>query len=295
MGFLNTIRFITGHPLNQGRQLSAMRRYLGWQIRSRMSSDPVVVDFVGDAKLALSRGHTGATGNIYVGLHEYPEMAFALHILRPGDLFVDVGANVGSYTILAGAAAKAICVSFEPSPDSFEALARNVELNNISERVTLVRSAVGEVPGRARLTSGLGPMNHIISGGHRAEGNEVEVVTLDSAVGALRPTLMKIDVEGFEAEILRGGARLLESPDLLAAIIERNEVGHSAESGHLAVKRLMGDAGFVSCSYKPQTRTLALDDRATPTGNSIYVKDVEAARSRLAGAPSFSLPGRLSV
>jgi FkbM family methyltransferase len=253
------------------------------------------VDFVGDAKLALRPGHTGATGNIYVGLHEYPEMAFVLHLLRPGDLFVDVGANVGSYTILAGAAAKTFCVSFEPSPESFEALSRNVELNGIGERVTLVRAAVGERPGRARLTSGLGPMNHIVAEGHRAEATEVEVMTLDGALGALRPTLLKIDVEGFEAEILRGASRVLQSPHLLAAIIERNEVGQPPQSGHATVKRLMDEAGFVSCSYQPKMRTLALDDRATPTGNSIYVKDMDAVRSRLAEASSFSLPGRLSV
>jgi hypothetical protein len=49
-------------------------------------------------------GMTGATGNLYVGLHEFEEMAFLLHFLRPGDLFADVGANVGSYTILAAVA-----------------------------------------------------------------------------------------------------------------------------------------------------------------------------------------------
>lgn len=50
---------------------------------------------------------TGATGNIYVGLHEFEDMAFLLHVLRRTDLFVDVGANIGSYTILAGGAAGA--------------------------------------------------------------------------------------------------------------------------------------------------------------------------------------------
>lgn len=44
---------------------------------------------------------TGATGNWYCGLQEYEDMSFVLHALRPGDLFVDVGANIGSYSILA--------------------------------------------------------------------------------------------------------------------------------------------------------------------------------------------------
>jgi hypothetical protein len=41
------------------------------------------------------------SGNIYAGLHEFGDMAFVLHFLRAGDLFADVGANIGSYTVLA--------------------------------------------------------------------------------------------------------------------------------------------------------------------------------------------------
>jgi hypothetical protein len=62
---------------------------------------PVVVPFVGDTRLLVARGMRGATGNVYVGLHEFEEMAFALHALRPSSRFIDVGANVGSYTVLA--------------------------------------------------------------------------------------------------------------------------------------------------------------------------------------------------
>ena len=43
----------------------------------------------------------GVTGNVYCGLHDFAEMSFMLHLLRAGDLFADIGANVGSYTVLA--------------------------------------------------------------------------------------------------------------------------------------------------------------------------------------------------
>ena len=56
---------------------------------------------------------TGATGNIYAGLHEFVDMAFCLHLLRSGDLFVDVGANIGSYTVLASKVAGANSVTLE--------------------------------------------------------------------------------------------------------------------------------------------------------------------------------------
>lgn len=43
----------------------------------------------------------GATGNVYVGLHEFESMGFVLHVLRSSSAFIDVGANVGAYTVLA--------------------------------------------------------------------------------------------------------------------------------------------------------------------------------------------------
>ena len=72
---------------------------------------------------------TGATGNIYAGLHEFNDMAFCLHLLRSGDLFVDVGANIGSYTVLASKVAGANSITLEPVPQTFERLKRNVNIN----------------------------------------------------------------------------------------------------------------------------------------------------------------------
>jgi hypothetical protein len=102
MGLLNTLRFIVEHPLNSGKRLASLRRFAAWQIGSRLVPGPVVVEFVGGTRLLVAPGQTGATGNLYAGLHELPEMAFVLHLLRPGDLFVDIGANIGSYTPLVG-------------------------------------------------------------------------------------------------------------------------------------------------------------------------------------------------
>ena len=62
---------------------------------------PVVVNYINDSRLLVQTGMTGATGNIYTGLHEFEDMGFALHFLQEGDYFIDLGVNVGSYTVLA--------------------------------------------------------------------------------------------------------------------------------------------------------------------------------------------------
>src|SRR5262245_10746432 len=129
MSPIETLSYILKHPFNRGRPLAAVARYIRWQFESRVAAGPLAVAFVDDVKLIVSQGMTGATGNIYCGLHEFEDMGFALHLLRPGDLFVDVGANVGSYSLLA-AATGADVIAFEPG-EAFPLLKRNVEANHL--------------------------------------------------------------------------------------------------------------------------------------------------------------------
>src|SRR5579863_4327451 len=125
---VNLASFIVGHPLTHDRKLQAFGRFARWQVTSRLQRE-VVVPWIEGTHLAVRRGMTGATGNIYCGLHEFEDMAFLLHFLRPDDLFVDIGANIGSYTILASGVRRARTIAFEPDPVTFAALSRNIALN----------------------------------------------------------------------------------------------------------------------------------------------------------------------
>src|SRR5262245_16370264 len=68
---LSSLRFLMEHPLAALGPFAAIARYLRWQLGSRILGEPVVVSFVNDARLLVRRGMTGATGNVYAGLHEY--------------------------------------------------------------------------------------------------------------------------------------------------------------------------------------------------------------------------------
>jgi predicted RNA methylase len=76
---------------------------------------------------------TGATGNIYAGLHDFHEMALLLHFLRPCDVFVDIGANVGAYSVLASGVVGAKTFAFEPVPQTFACLRDNVRMNDLQD------------------------------------------------------------------------------------------------------------------------------------------------------------------
>lgn len=295
MGLLNTVSFITAHPLNSGQRFKAVRRFVWWQIRTRLGSRQRIVPFVNGSRLVVSRGQTGATGNIYTGLHELNEMAFVLHALRPSDLFVDVGANVGSYTVLAAAAVGARCISFEPDSAAFAALMENLKINGITSRVEASPAAVGATSGQVAFTPGRDTLGHVLPEASLDSADRVRLVALDDSLEGRVPALIKIDVEGFEAEVLRGAGRTLTQPGLLAVIMETNGSGARYGADDERLHETMVSAGFTACSYDPFLRKIgASGDRCTD-GNTIYVRDIAAVAERVASAPRFDIAGRRSL
>ena len=295
MGILTTLRFVTDHPLNTGRRFNALGRFARWQIGSRLlPGSAVAVPFVNHSRLLIAPGMTGATGNIYTGLHEFEDMGFLLHVLRKEDLFVDVGANVGSYTVLAGAAIGAHCLSVEPLPATYDHLLDNIHLNRIQDRVTAHNIGIGREQGTLRFSSGEDTMNHVLAEGETGvPATEVSVRPLDAVVGGAEPAVLKIDVEGFETEVILGGAATLARPSLLAVIMELNGSGKRYGYDETAIHQAMLDHGFRTFSYRPFTRELiALDSTNHTSGNTLYLKDVEQVTERINSAPPFEARGR---
>ncbi len=73
---LSTLSFVLGHPLSRGRKLANLARFARWQIGARLVPGPIAIGFVNGAMLLAKPGLTGATGNVYVGLHEFADMGF---------------------------------------------------------------------------------------------------------------------------------------------------------------------------------------------------------------------------
>lgn len=294
MSFTQTIRFIVGHPINRGHRLRALLRYAKWQFGSRMVPGDVAFTWVNDSKLLARPGETGVTGNIYTGLHEFPDMGFLLHFLRKGDLFVDVGANIGSYAILAGSAVGAKTVAFEPIPRTFERLVDNVLLNRAEDLIRCMNMAIGAENESVLFTSDEDTTNHAISSAESSRSSiPVEVTTLDQALANEHPVLMKIDVEGYETLVLRGCQKTLESPSVSAVIIELNGSGSRYGFEDSDILRLMLQLGFETCSYDPFSRKLTrTHGMANNSGNTLFVRNVSMVEARLQDAKPFSIFGR---
>ncbi len=291
---ITTLKFILGHPLSGKKKLATLRRWLGWQIGSRILRFPVIAPFVNDSCLVLEKGQRGANGNYYCGMLEFEDMSFLMHYLRPDDLFADIGANIGSYTILAACAIGAKVVAVEPVQSTFDRLVRNIAINGSIDRVEFHRCALGSSSGgTVRLTQNEDAENHVIPDGENLEnGVEVPLRSLDDILHGRVPRFLKIDVEGFEQEVLKGGMATLRDPNLKVLIIELNTFGSRFGVSDSELADLLQDCGFSFFAYQPRDRRLVeLADPLAGKLNVICLRDDEA-QERVRSAPAFRVSGQ---
>jgi len=289
----NTLRYLVAHPVNDRRRLAGLLRYARWQIGSRLVPGPVAVQMTDGVRILAAPGTPGATGAVYFGLHEFDDMALTLQLLRPGDLFVDAGANVGSYTLLA-ASTGARCVSFEPLPATYQKLLANVGLNGWQSRVEAMNAGLGSARGEIRFTVDEDTANHVANADDRGRTTLVPVVTLDETLAGQRPTLIKIDVEGYETEVIRGARQTLAERGPMALIVEINDASHHYGSSEAELIELMEDlGGYQPYDYDPVERRLVpLGGISQRANNTIFTSDPAAVSDRVQSAPVRTVFGK---
>ena len=292
MSALRSLKFVLDHPVNRGRPIEALWRVAKWQVGARLHAGPVVFDWIDGARFLVRKGEAGLTGNVYCGLHEFAEMAYVLHVLEPGDCFVDVGANVGSYTILACAVRKARGYCFEPVPATFERLMANLRLNGLAERVNAYNCGVSDAPGELWFSTGEDCTNHVVEGpAEDPHATLVKTVTLDSALEGASANVIKIDVEGLESRVLEGAHSVLANPSLHSVVMEINGSGARYGFSDDALVATMARFGFRECAYDPFERAIRPATASQRSGNSLFVRDESRVASRLRDAPRIAVFG----
>jgi FkbM family methyltransferase len=160
-------------------------------------------------------------------LWEKQETEFVLKNIDQGTVFIDVGANIGYFSLAVASKAKRV-IAIEPIPKTFNVLKKNVEFNGFGSQVHLLNIALGKEEGFLEFTDNLGPKNHVLSDSRVAADDRVsrcivKATTLDNVVEELQlPGIdfIKVDVEGFEYAFLQGAKAALQKfqPILLMEI-----------------------------------------------------------------------------
>jgi len=185
------------------------------------------------------------THGCWLGTYEWTRQQAMVALVRPGMVVYDLGANVGFYTLLAArlVGADGLVVAFEPLPRNLGYLRRHVALNACGN-VMVIEAAVSDRVGEAKLRADDNASAHLGADGDLL----VRTLTLDDVVfgqGLRPPTIVKVDVEGAELDVLRGAARTLETwrPTLLlsthSTVLRRECHRVLAEAGY----RLRAEAG----------------------------------------------------
>jgi len=176
------------------------------KILARVASDGLVRHINGTDRILIDPG-------LYSMSETYePEVwSHIMAALHPGDVVADVGACLGLYTL---AIAKRVgpqgyVYAFEPDLESVGWLRRNVHLNHLEDNVMVVSTVVAEENKTVGFVDGRGSESHVLHSSSEDGVRSIDTITLDEVFANSRLDILKIDVEGYEEAVLRGGRHLL--------------------------------------------------------------------------------------
>jgi FkbM family methyltransferase len=220
---------VTKNYLNN---FSSNKRITEWR-KLKVETDSVVIEVGDNAKLKLYTDSV-LSETIYVGRFENAELDFVKRYLRKDDVFLDIGANVGLFTAVGASkvGANGQVFSFEPVKKTFTRLSENVKLNNF-QNVKLFNAGLSNSDGELEMTTSAEGFDAWNSFGKPTAGSnfikeKVSIYKLDSCIADNKisnVSLAKIDVEGWECNVMIGGKDFFSSdnaPDLLVEFTEEN-------------------------------------------------------------------------
>jgi FkbM family methyltransferase len=220
--------YLSRFPLRNGKGLL----YDAFNEKLLPSQRFVIVAIRHDFRLNLDLSEPAQRKIYYFGDYdERHEISLIRRTLLPGDVFWDIGANIGFYTLTASTLVgpQGHVVAFEPAAHSWQSLTANLNLNP-SANVQPVQTALSDRAGRAvlyrRADFADGGASLISRADYHGDSEEVATTTLDQFLaqsGSLPPTFMKIDVEGLEGNVLNGAQKILHSEQAPLILIEMND------------------------------------------------------------------------
>ena len=202
--------------LLDGRPLTTLARGSIWAAHCITRRDAVVSLWPDGPRMRLrAKAHAHGSTSIYMKRIEYePHLQHLRSLIRPGMTILDIGANVGVYSLALAAAVGSTgrIHAFEPGREAFDRLEFNCIKLNPNLPITTWSLALSDRIGSSRLFH-VGGSTTFSMGGDDAQPTErIPVSTLDSwahANGLTGVDAIKIDVEGHEPNVLRGGRNLL--------------------------------------------------------------------------------------
>ena len=273
-----TVQSLLSHPIAGQRPVAAVARYAAWQMRLRVQREASYGWIDGAQLLVRSRGGR-ATGNVYCGLQEFADMAFVLHLLRPNDLYVEVGAADGAYAVLAGRCCGAPVVCLEADAGRAAQLRRHVTINEIWKRSSIHEVAAGN---EVRMVARERRYDPGEVGWGLDAVERFSMVTVDALLAGRQPALLRVGVRRTGAAVLEGATRTLRSETLLAVQVKRPGPGLAEELRAL---------GFTRRYYDPLERRLGPWEYGYGESHALFVRHTGEVKRRVRAAARRDILG----
>jgi len=273
------VRFVLQHPSRINNRVGAFGRFLLRQTHQRIYGGPLIVAWEG-LELHVEPNSTSAAAAYYLGRPDWWEFDFVERFLRPGDTAIDVGANVGVYSLFMAkmVGPTGTIIACEPDPENAAALYEHLQCNQLGQ-VQVVQAAIGEEEGTVGFLAGQRTVSRICPDADAAP-SRVRLTTLDDLSRGFSPVFVKVDVEGFEDGVVRGARTLMTRglPKAWQLEIDPRRIEQTARLG-LA----LGEFGYRSFTWNCKTRILQPQRPEETTGNNLLaIADINFVRSRLA-------------
>lgn len=269
-------RWIVGRDPRSAEEIDGLlarhgsrRDFRAWLIATKGSLHAQLISRFGDEKWVMTEIFDGyriwlnlcdrhVSMGALVGTWEAEETAFVRRMLKAGDVVVDVGANIGWFTLVARG-----CVgptgrvhAFEPQQRIFKYLARTIDENRMLGEVLPYRIALADTWGTCDLTWNptSANMGHawLARDGDAGGLGSVTTGVLDDIIGDGRVDFMKVDAEGAEALVLAGAGRILRRcrPTVLMEVVPKF-LERVSGTGPEAIFESFAAAGYVAHEVTP--------------------------------------------
>ncbi|TGD57165.1 FkbM family methyltransferase [Flavobacterium humi] len=279
------------HPVTKGEEWKGLYKYIEFNIKNRIFKE-TIHNWIGNLKFIARKGDAGIVGNIYFGVYEFEESLFLLHLLQKQDTFLDVGANLGHYSLLLSGTKGCRSITIEPVPKTYRQLLKQIQLNHLEELISPFNIGVSNFDGALYFSTDKGTMDRIVSERYR-NAVQVPVLSLDSILTEQVPLAMKIDVEGHEKQALEGGQAILNDERLKVLILEINQSGEKYGVSDDEIYTKVLSFGFKPYAYDVANRQLVkLQSYNKAQFNTIFIRDEEFVTNRLKKADLVTIRGR---
>ena len=282
---IQSIRSLFNAPYNKKHPFFALNRFVYWKLIRLLKLKNIKYRIWGDKTLLMDYDSLQNMWIMYNYILDWEEFNLISKYVREDDQIMDVGANIGAYSVWMSKfiLSPGKIHAFEPDQDNFTKLLANISNNRIEKLIAVNKTALSDIDGILSFTTGLDRLNHIVKD---EETNTVKISAqrLDTYMreqSISRIAYLKIDVEGFEYAVLKGAHEALSEGRIGILQLEINKTLSNSGISIKDLLDLIAQYKYTLCSFDVDANRLLPVSFTEERENYFAVYDLEKANARL--------------